>query len=167
MTTPPESVDEGLYRRAISRFATGVTIVTTRVGSHDFAMTASAICSVSLEPVLLLVSVEQEARFHDAVVDAGVFGISVLSTDQRRDAEWLATRGRPLHGQIERIPYFRGEVTGVALLEQSLATFELETSAIHPAGDHSLVVGHVRSVQANEHPGEALLYYRGRFGAVS
>lgn len=161
------SVDEGLYRRAISRFATGVTVVTTSVGHHDFAMTASAICSVSLEPVLLLVSVEQDARFYDAVVDAGVFGISILGTDQRRDAEWLATRGRPLRGQLDRIPHSRGEETGVPLLDESLASFELETSAIHPAGDHSLVVGHVRSVVASERPGEALLYYRGRFGAAT
>lgn len=167
MSTPAKEVDEGFYRRAIGRFATGVTVVTTQLGTHAYAMTASAICSVSLEPILLMVSVEREARFHDAVVEAGVFGVSVLSTDQRRDAEWLATRGRPLHGQIDRIPHVRGETTGVPLLEGSLATFELETSAIHPAGDHSLVVGHVRSVQASERPGEALLYYRGRFGAVS
>jgi flavin reductase len=161
------SVDEGLYRRAISRFATGVTVVTTHLGGQDYAMTASAICSVSLEPVLLLVSVEQEARFHDAVVEAGVFGISVLGADQRGTAAWLATRGRPLHGQLDRVPHTRGATTGVPLLEDSLATFELETSAIHPAGDHSLVVGHVRSVEASERPGDALLYYRGRFGAVT
>lgn len=161
------SVDEDLYRRAMGRFATGVTIVTTRAGTHDYAMTASALCSVSLDPILLLVSVEKEARFHDAVVDAGVFGVSVLSADQRPTAEWLATRGRPLHGQLDRIPHTRGAATGVALISESLATFELETSAIHPAGDHSLVVGHVRSVEANERPGEALLYYRGRFGALA
>ncbi|WP_026181164.1 flavin reductase family protein [Demetria terragena] len=160
------SVDEDLYRRAMGRFATGVTVVSTRAGEHDHAMTASAICSVSLEPILLLVSVEQEARFHDAVVDAGVFGVSVLDADQRATAEWLATRGRPLHGQLDRIPHVAGEATGVPLIEGSLATFELETTAIHPAGDHSLVVGHVRSVTMNERPGQALLYYRGRFGAV-
>jgi len=155
--------DIDVFRRAMSRFATGVTVLTTRTRDIDHAMTANALTSVSLEPLLLLVCVEREARFYDAVVDAGVWGISVLTGRDRPGADWLATRGRPLHGQLDRIPHHRGPQTGVALLDGALSTIECRTVAVHPAGDHSIVVGEVVSVTTAAHPGEALLYYRGRY----
>jgi len=155
--------DIDVFRRAMSRFATGVTVLTTRTRDLDHAMTANALTSVSLEPLLLLVCVEREARFYDAVLDAGVWGISVLTGRDRPAADWLATRGRPLHGQLDRIPHHRGPQTGVALLDGALSTIECRTIAVHPAGDHSIVVGEVVSVTTAAHPGEALLYYRGRY----
>jgi len=155
------------FRRAMGRFATGVTILTTRTRDVDHAMTASALTSVSLEPLLLLVCVEREGRFHDAVLEAGIWGISVLSAGDRPGADWLATRGRPLHGQLDRIPHRRGPKTGVALLNGALASFECRTTAVHPAGDHSIVVGEVVSVASSDHPGEALVYYRGRYGTLA
>jgi flavin reductase (DIM6/NTAB) family NADH-FMN oxidoreductase RutF len=151
------------FRRAMGRFATGVTVLTTRTRDLDHAMTASALTSVSLEPLLLLVCVECEARFHDAVVEAGIWGISVLSPHDRPAADWLATRGRPLHGQLDRIAHHPGPQTGVALLDGAMSTFECRTTAVYPAGDHSIVVGEVVSVTTAAHPGEALLYYRGRY----
>lgn len=163
----PSTPDLDLFRRAMGRFATGVTVLTTRTRDVDHAMTANALTSVSLEPLLLLVCVEREARFHDAVVDAGVWGISVLASHDRPGADWLATRGRPLHGQLDRIPHHRGPQTGVALLDDALSTFECRTTAVHPAGDHSVVVGEVVSVTTAAHPGEALLYYRGRYGILA
>ena len=155
--------DVDLFRRAMGRFATGVTVLTTRTGNHDHAMTASALTSVSLEPLLVLVCVEREARFHDAVVEAGIWGISVLSSADRPAADWLATRGRPLHGQLDRIAHHPGPRTGVALLDGALSTFECRTVAVNPGGDHSIVVGEVVSIANAAHPGEALLYYRGRY----
>ena len=162
-----DAPDIDAFRRAMGRFATGVTVLTTRVRDLDHAMTASALASVSLEPLLLLVCVEREARFHDAVVDAGVWGISVLSAGDRPGADWLATRGRPLHSQLDRIPHHRGTHTGVALLDDALSTFECRTTAVHPAGDHSIVVGEVVSVTTAAHPGDALVYYRGRYGTLA
>ncbi len=111
----------------MGRFATGVTVVTARVGAIDHAMTANAFASVSLEPLLVLVCVEREARFHDAVVEAGRWGVSVLDGSARAVSEWLATRGRPLHGQLDRVPHHYGPVTGAALLDASLATMECRT----------------------------------------
>jgi flavin reductase len=159
--------DVDLFRRAMSRFATGVTVVTTRIRDLDHAMTASALTSVSLEPLVILICVEREGRFHDAVVDAGIWGVSVLSSHDRPGADWLATRGRPLHAQLERIPHHPGPQTGVALLDDALSTFECLTTAVHPAGDHSIVVGEVVSVTMSAHPGEALLYYRGRYRTLA
>src|SRR6185436_20256020 len=83
----PPPVDTDAFRRAVGHFATGVTVVTTRVGTFDHAMTASAFTSVSLEPVLVLVCVDKEARFRDAVIESGVWGVSVLAAGGRQAAE--------------------------------------------------------------------------------
>jgi len=159
--------DIDTFRRAMGRFVTGVAMLTTRSRDVDYAMTASALTSVSLEPLLLLVCIEREARFHDTVLEAGVWGISVLSAADRSAADWLATRGRPLHGQLDRIPHHHGPQTGVALLNDALSTFECRTTAVHPAGDHTIVVGEVVSVTSATHSGEALVYYRGRYGTLA
>ena len=161
---PPEIDD---FRRAMGRFVTGVTMLTTRSRGVDYAMTASALTSVSLEPMLLLVCIEREARFHDTVLEAGVWGVSVLSAASRSTADWLATRGRPLPGQLDRLAHHPGPRTGVALLDDALSTFECRTTAVHPAGDHSIVVGEVVSVTSATQSGEALVYYRGRYGTLA
>jgi flavin reductase (DIM6/NTAB) family NADH-FMN oxidoreductase RutF len=155
------------FRLAMGRFASGVTVLTTFAGGHDHAMTANALTSVSMEPMLVLACVEIDARFHDAVSESAVWGISVLSARQRPVADWLSTQGRPLHGQLDRIPFHRGEKTGVALLEGALATIECQTADMHAAGDHSIVVGEVVSLRAEEHPGDALIYYRSRYGSLA
>jgi flavin reductase len=160
-------VDPDQFRLAMGRFATGVTVVTTFSGGHDHAMTANALTSVSIEPLLVLVCVEVDARFHDAIAESKVWGVRVLGAPQRPVAEWLSVQGRPLHGQLERVPHHHGEVTGVALLDGALATIECRTADMHPAGDHSIVVGEVVSLSSAEHPDDALLYYRSRYGTLS
>jgi flavin reductase (DIM6/NTAB) family NADH-FMN oxidoreductase RutF len=162
-----EVADIDSFRRAMGRFATGVTMLSTRSREIDHAMTASALTSVSLEPLLLLVCIEREGRFHDAVVEAGCWGVSVLSGQHRAVADWLATRGRPLHGQLDRIAHHFGPQTGVALMDDALSTFECRTTSVHPAGDHSIVVGEVVSVTSAPHGGDALVYYRGRYGTLA
>jgi len=159
-------VDEAVFRRTAGRFATGVCAVTTRDAGIDHAMTVNTFTSVSLEPLLVLVCVEVEARFHDAVLEAGVWGVSVLDVTARAVAEWLATRGRPLHGQLDRVPHRRGPVTGVALLDQSVATLECRTTATHPGGDHTIVVGEVVSVAAPPDAGPPLVWHRGGYHRI-
>ncbi|MCB1316496.1 MAG: flavin reductase, partial [Leptospiraceae bacterium] len=92
------------FRAAISRLASGVVVLSAHGDGHDHAMTATAIASVSLDPPLLLTCVEQAARFHEVVLDAGGFAISILGHAQRRAADWFATPGRPLIGQFDQFP---------------------------------------------------------------
>ncbi len=159
----PSAVDPGRFRLAMGRFATGVTVVTTRAGEHDHAMTANSLASVSLDPLLVLVCVENDSRFFDAVIDTGAWGVSVLPHRARPAAAWLATSGRPLHGQLDRIPHHRGGVTGVALLDDALATLECRTRQVVPAGDHHVLIADVVSIDLSEHADPALLYFRGRY----
>lgn len=163
MTGP--TTDE--FRQAMGRFVTGVTVVTTLADGIDHAMTANALASVSLEPMLVVLGVEQEARWHDAVLTAGVWGVSILGEPDRATAQWLATRGRPLHDQLARVPVVRGPRTGVALLEGALATLECRTQQVVPAGDHSVLLAEVLHVGLPDHTADALTFYRGRFGHLS
>lgn len=159
-------VDPAAFRQAMGRMVQGVTVVTTTCEGLDHAMTANTVTSVSLDPVLVLVCVETESRFHDAVVSCGVWGVSVLAADQRPLSEWFATRGRPLHGQLDRAAFHRGPATGVALLDDALAHLEVRTTSTHPAGDHVIVVGEVLDLTIPDTVGPALVHYRGRYGSI-
>ncbi len=161
-----DDVDPQDYRRAIGRLASGVVVASTLAGPHDHAMTATAVTSVSLEPVLVLISVANEARWHDAVLESQIWGLSVLGASARPTAGWLSTPGRPLHNQLDRIPHHRG-ILGVALLDEALATLECRTYATFPAGDHTLVVGEVASVTIPPRAEAALVHFRGTFGSLA
>jgi len=156
----PTPQDVATFRRVAGRFATGVCVITALDGGADHAMTASAFTTVSLEPMLVLVCVETEARFHDAVVAAGQWAVSILDETARGVSEWLATRGRPLPGQLDRVPLHRGPVTGAALVDSALGWLEVRTTAVHPGGDHSIVVGEVVGLELGPSLAEPLLYFR-------
>lgn len=151
------------FRAAMSRFATGVTIVTATVDGVDHAMTASSFVSLSLEPPLVLVCVERESRFHEAITAVEHWGVSVLGEDQVDCARWFATRGRPLEGQLDRVAHHRGEA-GVALIDGAIAQVECRTVEHHPAGDHDIVIGEVLTLSSGE--GSPLMYFRGHYRAL-
>ena len=156
------SVSGPAFRSAMGRFVTGVTVVTAR-GRHPHAMTANAVTSVSLDPPLLLVCLDQEARVHDAVLEDGRFGVSVLGVDQLRISDWLATRGRPLVGQLSQVPVVIGTVLGLPLVAGSLVRLESEVEAAHPAGDHTVVIGAVRGLDAGAGPADPLVWFGGGY----
>jgi flavin reductase (DIM6/NTAB) family NADH-FMN oxidoreductase RutF len=152
-----------VFRRVVGRFATGVCVVTAVDGPTDHAMTANAFTSVSLDPMLVLTCVETEARFHDAILAAGEWAVSILDETSRGVSEWLATRGRPLPGQLDRVPFHRGPVTGAALIDGALGWMEVRTTAVHPGGDHSIVVGEVVGLELGEGRTDPLLYFRSAY----
>lgn len=160
-----EGVDTDAYRHAVGRLAKGVAVVTTTASGQYHAMTADSVTSVSLDPLLLLVCIETDARLHDAVIEAGVFGVSVLAADQRATADWFATPGRPLPGQLDRAPHTLS-AAGVPLLDGALSTLECSVVDVHPAGDHSIVVGEVRAVRLSGDPRAALVHFRGQYSAL-
>ena len=162
-----EPLDPARFRQAMGRLVAGVSVLTTFAGGHDHAMTADTLTSVSLDPLLVLVCAETETRWHGAVLEAGVFGVSVLGADQRPLSDWFATRGRPLHGQLDRAPHRPGDATGVALLDGSLMHLECRTTAVHPGGDHAIVVAEVVSITLPDTVGPALVHYRGRYGSIA
>jgi flavin reductase len=161
------ALDPDRFREGLSHFASGVTVVTTLQGGVDHAMTANAFTSVSLDPPLVLVCVEKSARFHQAVALSRYWGASVLAGPQVDIARWLATRGRPLEGQLEQIPHHRGEHTGAALLEAALCRVECRTWEMYDGGDHTIVVGEVVGVDVGDPTEDALMYFRSEFGRLA
>lgn len=159
-------MDTDLYRRAMGRFATGVTVVTSRHRGHDVALTVASMTSVSLEPLLLLVSLHDEARVLEGIEAGEPWGVSVLPARHRGLASWLGEPGRPLHNQLARVSHRRGEVVDVALVDDALAAFECRTFAVHPAGDHAVVLGEVVAVHAPPTDAPALVHYRGALGEL-
>lgn len=159
-TSPPATAD---FRRAVGRFATGICVVSTVADGLDHAMTVNAFTSVSLDPLLVLVCVETEARFCDAVLASGFWGVSILDAAARPAADWLATRGRPLQGQLDTLPHARGPATGAPVLLAASAWLECRTHAVHPGGDHLIVVGEVLSVGLGPEDSGALLYHRAAY----
>jgi flavin reductase (DIM6/NTAB) family NADH-FMN oxidoreductase RutF len=160
---PTGAVDADAFRRALGRFATGITVVTTVADGVDHAMTANSFTSVSLDPPLVLVCVERVTRFHDAVRTSGVWAVSVLADDDAETSTWFASRGRPLEHQLDRVPHVRGVRSGAALLSRALATVECRTEAVYDGGDHSIVTGRVVGVSTPHPDGRPLVYYTGRY----
>ncbi|KGN39445.1 flavin reductase family protein [Knoellia subterranea] len=158
-------VDVDVYRHAMGRLARGISVLTTTADGQDHALTANSVTSVSLEPVLLLVCVETDARFHDAVLSSGRFGVSILSAAQRPLAAWFSTPGRPLPGQLDRAPHTR-TASGVALLDGALAALECTVRDVHAAGDHSIIVAGVHATHLSSNPQAALVHFRGQYSEL-
>ncbi len=141
-------------------------MVTTRADGVDHAMTANSFTTVSLDPLLALVCVERDSRFHHAVSSAGVWSVTFLAAGAQDAARWFATRGRDLVGQFDRVATRRGH-NGCLLLTDGLAGLELRTHRIVPAGDHDIVLGAVTAVHE---PGDAqgpLVYFSSTFHTLA
>lgn len=163
---PPSSdddatIDPALFRSVLGRFASGVTVITARDSDrNDHGMTLSAFCSLSLDPLLVLICVEQNTVLHGVLAGATQFAVNMLSSGQesisRRFSEQIDDR-------FEGIGYTRG-ITGCAILGGVLGYLECDIEARHEGGDHTIVVGRV--IAAAAHKGSPLLYYRGGYAQL-
>ncbi len=150
-------------RRAMGQFASSVTVVATVADGVAHALTATAVCSVSLEPPLVLVCVGKTSRFHAAVVATGRWTLSILAADQGGVARHFATSGRDLATQFDRVPHHPAPVSGAPVLVDSLAWLDLRTWSTQDAGDHTIVVGEVLAASAELATTPPLTYLRGTF----
>ena len=160
----PQNLGPEAFRLATGQFVTGIAVVATTVGGVTFAVTASSFASVSLDPLLVLVSIERAARAHDPVVSAGTWAVSVLAEDHEPTARGLAPLDADAAG-LNGHPHHPGPVTGHPILDGALAALECRTYAVHPGGDHTILIGQVLSVAgpaASEVRGP-LLTHAGRY----
>lgn len=142
-------------RKAFGRFASGVTVVTTSHDGHTHGMTANAFVSVSLDPPLVLVSVDRRAHLHQVLPSSRRYGVSVLADDQEALSDHFA--GRAADGvEVEFV-----ERMGMPLLAGALAYFVVQVVDMHPAGDHTLYIGRVEHFEARE--GAPLLFHAGKY----
>ncbi len=153
------------FRRVMGRFATGVTVITTSLGEEKHGMTANAVTSVSLEPMLVLVCVEKNADTHDILKRAGIFAVNILSGDQAELSEKFAKKEfENAHG-LDDVPHHVA-ATGAPIIDGCLAYLDCRTLTEHHGGDHTIFIGEV--LDAGElAEGEPLVFYRGRYGKVA
>jgi flavin reductase len=163
------AVDPEHYRRIVSRFATGVTVATTMRGDgQPVSLTANAFTSVSLDPVLALLSVQRSAAFHAAVLESGVWGVSILAAHHESLSRFHASKVRhELDDTFEGVLTFQGATTGVVLVADALATLECRTTAMYPGGDHTLLLGTVEAAYAPSEDGEPLVFYEGGYRSLT
>jgi flavin reductase (DIM6/NTAB) family NADH-FMN oxidoreductase RutF len=153
------SVPTHVFRDAVGEFATGVTVVIAEHGGGCAGMTLNSFTSVSLEPLLVLVSLGHGSRTLTLVERAGRFSISVLRRGQREVAIDFATPGAafPAH-------HTTTTPDGFAVIAGATSTQQCEVEDIVRAGDHDLVLGRV--VGITHMGGEPLLFHRGKFGGL-
>ena len=153
------TLDPDAFRAVLGRFASGVTVVTTRDAGRDHGMTVSAFSTVSLHPPLVMVCIGDDASLRPVVERAEHFGVSILASPQ----EALSRRFAAHVDRFDGVGFTRGE-SGVALLDGALAWLECRAAARHQAGDHLIVIGEVEAATAaDERP---LLYYRGGYAQL-
>ncbi len=154
--------DPALFRQLLGRFATGVTVVTTRdPAGRPIGMTASSVASVSLHPPLVLVSVDQANDMHPALQAAQHFVLNVLAADQ----EAISRRFAAEHpNRFEGIGY-RDTRHGLPVLDGVLASIECEKHAEAPGGDHTVFFGLVTGGSVSDR--RPLLYYRGGYAGLA
>ena len=143
-------------RRTLGMFATGVTVITTRKGGQVHGMTANAFMSISLEPPLVLISVDRRTKMCGLLHEGWRYGVSVLCESQAALSDRFAGR----HG--EQLPEPRFElVRDTPLVDGALAHFVARVERSYWGGDHSLVLGRVE--YARQNPGTPLLFHGGRY----
>ena len=160
MTT--RGVEPPQFRQLLGRFATGVSVVTSRAAKGEpIGMTASSVASVSLDPPLVLVSVEKVHDMHEALENGTHFVLNVLSSEQ----EALSRRFAGEETDRFRGVSYRENERGIAVLDGVVAHIECEKRAAVPAGDHTIFIGLV--VGGNATDKRPLLYYRGGYAGLS
>lgn len=154
---------QAAFRRAISQFATGVTVLTVARAGRARGMTASSFTGVSFDPPLVSVCVTKEGAFHAAIVAAGSWAASILHEDQEHLACLFARNGRRDHDAFQGIATHHGELMAAPLLDGAIAAFECETVATVDGGDHTVFLAAVRQVELLRPHGQPLLYYAGQY----
>ncbi|MFN2592971.1 MAG: flavin reductase family protein [Candidatus Dormibacteria bacterium] len=158
------AVNSSLFRAAARQVAAGVTVATATDGERSHAVTATAFCTLSLDPPLVLLALDRAGQLLRLVRRAGHIGVNVLRRDQQQLGEWAATRGRQLGRTLPDVETVPG-VTGAPLLAGTLAWFDCDVESESEHGDHALVVARVvRAWAAPE--GDPLIYYQGSYAGL-
>jgi len=159
--TDQTAVDQRLFRDVMGTFATGVTVVTLNVDGEPRGMTANAVVSLSLDPPLVVVCVQESGSMHELFERADSFGVNILASDQQPISDLFASHGVPdeLMGGFA----YRAGATGVPLLDGALAHAECRITERLPGGDHTIVIGEAVDVAFGAQDAAPLLFHRGRY----
>lgn len=156
----PENEPGRVFREALGRFATGVTVVTAQGAEGPVGMTVNSFTSVSLNPPLVLWCPARASVRHDAFAHAPAWSVHVLGAEQL-DICLRFTRGGAGFDGLER----GTTALGTPLIPAVAARFDCASEAVHAAGDHSVLIGRVVQVTVGGPDDHPLVFAAGRFGA--
>jgi flavin reductase (DIM6/NTAB) family NADH-FMN oxidoreductase RutF len=149
------------FRAALSRFASGVTVVTTRDRENRLhGITVSAFCSVSLDPPLILVCIDRQAGSHYAFEQSRAFVVHILREDQQYLSDRFASQ---LPDKFEGVKYRPG-IEHLPVLEDVLVSLECRLVAAHDGGDHTIYTGEIVVSTVND--GKPLIYFQGDYRKI-
>ncbi len=153
------TVDRDLFFRLMSSFASGVTVITSQdAEGTPRGFTASAFCSLSLDPTLCLVSVDRGTESLPAIQASQAFVVNILADDQEAVSRRFASKSAE---KFAGLAYRAGGATGVPIIEGALAWIECRVKDLIEGGDHVILVGDIQDGGARE--GAPLLYFRGQY----
>jgi flavin reductase (DIM6/NTAB) family NADH-FMN oxidoreductase RutF len=152
-------LDEKTFREAMGKFATGITVVTTELDGEIHGMTANAFISVSLNPPLVLVSVDQKAGMHEKLKKAGRFTVSILNQDQQALSMHFSRQRL-----LESVVPFYEKLGGQSVIKDALAAVSCRLYDAHPSGDHTLYIGEVEELKVGS--GKPLTYFEGKYNDI-
>ena len=151
-------LDKASFRHVMGHFASGVTVMTTTAAGRMHGMTVSAFASQSLEPLLILVSVERSTVMHRLVLTSKAFAINILGEESEGTARFFADNARLNGPEFTTGTYHLG-ATGSPILEEATAYLEATVETTLDAGDHTVIVGRVIALNVVREAGP-LIYYR-------
>lgn len=150
------------FRAALSRFPSGVTVVTTKDAAGKFhGITVSAFCSVSLDPPLILVCIEKTTCSHTAFEQSRSFVVNFLRSSQSDLSERFASQSSDKFQGLD----FRPGIDGVPIVEGCIANLECLLRNSYDGGDHTIFVGEVENVEIRD--GEPLIYFHSTYGSIA
>ena len=156
-------ISPDLFRKVAGCFATGVTVVTTQDREGvPYGLTVNSFTSVSLDPPLVLVCLDNGLTGLDIFLESRRFAVNILTKDQQDVSNHFASRGT----DRSQGPYAPGE-TGVPVVTGSMAWFECETVHEYAGGDHVILLAEVKAARLGDPETAPLLFYRGRYRDIS
>lgn len=167
MTDGVVPLDQESFRVAMGVLPSGVAIVSCGTGANTQAITASSLTSVSLDPLLLLISIRSDGKIRSVIEDSGTFAVSILHSDQQELSGLFAAGDRALGEEaLSALGGHTGE-TGNAVVVDALATLECDVQAQHTEGDHELFIGAVRAIRHGDLDRRPLVYLRGGYADLA
>jgi flavin reductase (DIM6/NTAB) family NADH-FMN oxidoreductase RutF len=158
---PSPEADRQRFRAVMGHFTTGVAVVTAQGGNGAVGMTTNALCSLSLDPLLVLVCFDNAARTLPVVRETGRFGVNVLRAGHEGMSGQFASK-LPLERKFDEVGYSLEH--GAPVLDDALAWLVCDLRELLPGGDHTIGIGAVRAMGHGE--GEPLVWYRGGYGSL-
>ena len=151
------------FRAIMGSFAAGVTVVTTVDASGAlFGLTATAFSSLSLDPPLCLVCIDNRAGSLPALLESKRFAVNMLRADQTDLSNRFAS---PIPNKLEGVSWQPGPATECPLLEGTIASMECTVVNVFPGGDHQILIGELQRISVAE--GDPLLYFRGGYADLA